>query len=36
MSYLFESIDKEKVEKIEVSKNYIIQDLKDKPPKEVS
>jgi len=34
VGYLFESIDKEKVEKIEVSKNYIIQDLKDKPPKE--
>jgi hypothetical protein len=34
LSYLFESIDKEKVEKVEVSKNYIIQDLKDKPPKE--
>ena len=33
ISYLFE-IDKEKVEKVEVSKNYIIQDLKDKPPKE--
>lgn len=31
--HLFESIDKEKVEKVEVSKNYIIQDLKDRPPK---
>jgi len=34
LSYLFELVDKEKVEKVEVSKNYIIQDLKDKPPKE--
>lgn len=33
VSYLFEArADKEKVEKIEVSKNYIIQDLKDRPP----
>ena len=32
ISYLFESVDKEKVEKVEVSKNYIIQDLKDRPP----
>jgi len=36
LSYLFESdrADKtdEKVEKVEVSKNYIVQDLKDRPP----
>lgn len=30
--YLFESVPAEKVEKVEVSKNYIIQDLKDRPP----
>ncbi|MFA7202816.1 MAG: hypothetical protein WC188_03795 [Candidatus Caldatribacteriota bacterium] len=33
ISYLFE-IDKKHIEKIEVSKNYIIQNLKNKPPKE--
>lgn len=33
-NYLFESIDKEKVEFVEVSKNYIVQKLKDAPPKE--
>jgi len=32
-NYFFESIDSEKVEKVEVSRRYIIQDLKDKPPK---
>ncbi len=35
--HLFENankLSKEHVEKVEVSKNYIIQDLKDKPPKE--
>jgi len=32
ISYLFEALADEKVEKVEVSKNYIIQDLKDRPP----
>lgn len=31
--YLFEEEDKEKVEKVEVSKNYIIEKFKDRPPK---
>jgi hypothetical protein len=33
LSYLFE-VDKARVEKIEVSKNYVIEDLKDKPAEE--
>lgn len=32
ISYLFEALAAEKVDKVEVSKNYIIQDLKDRPP----
>jgi hypothetical protein len=32
ISHLFEALADEKVEKVEVSKNYIIQDLKDRPP----
>jgi hypothetical protein len=32
LSYLFEALADEKVDKVEVSKNYIIQDLKDRPP----
>jgi len=32
LSYLFEAARADKVEKVEVSKNYIIQDLKDRPP----
>jgi hypothetical protein len=35
ISYLFEALaatPSDKVEKVEVSKNYIIQDLKDRPP----
>lgn len=32
LSYLFEAVRADKVEKVEVTKNYIIQDLKDKPP----
>jgi hypothetical protein len=32
ISYLFEALADDKVEKVEVSKNYIIQDLKDRPP----
>jgi hypothetical protein len=34
VSYLFEALADEKVSKVEVSKNYIIQDLKDRPPEE--
>jgi hypothetical protein len=30
--YLFEALAADKVEKVEVSKGYIIQDLKDRPP----
>ena len=32
LSYLFEVARADKIEKVEVSKNYIIQDLKDRPP----
>src|ERR1035437_9263833 len=32
--FLFESVPADKVSKVEVSKNYIIQDLKDRPPEE--
>jgi hypothetical protein len=33
LSYLFEeALADDKVDKVEVSKNYIIQDLKDRPP----
>ncbi len=34
VSYLFEALADNKVSKVEVSKNYIIQDLKDRPPEE--
>ena len=34
ISFLFEALADEKVSKVEVSKNYIIQDLKDRPPEE--
>ena len=33
LSYLFEELADDKVSKVEVSKNFIIQDLKNKPPK---
>ena len=32
ISYLFEALADEKVDKVEVSKGYITQDLKDRPP----
>ena len=32
LSYLFEALAADKVDKVEVSRNYIIQDLKDRPP----
>ena len=32
VSYLLEALAADKVDKVEVSKNYIIQDLKDRPP----
>ena len=32
ISFLFEALADDKVEKVEVSKGYIIQDLKDRPP----
>ena len=34
VSCLFEALADNKVSKVEVSKNYIIQDLKDRPPEE--
>ena len=34
LSYLFEALASDKVDKVEVSRNYIIQDLKDRPPEE--